>query len=484
MKKIVFLFLILALQSVAQDNVKIHGTVPSSDGKASLGWDKNFLGRNPVTTEQVISGGKFNFSMLMEKNAILKLTSPVYSIPLYTEPGTDLSVAMVNKGDNQYTIELTGKGTAENMFLQRFFGVFIKSYTDSAIKATILSKSVDQFEMSIFKDRKEQLTFLKNDSVYAKFSTSFKSFVENEVNYHYWHQLLMYPIHRANQDSKILVVTPLPDLMLENFSSVKVSNPSALINESYREFLKYYIIYFTSKKNGFNKFTDYAISADRKTAVAKENLDGEVFLYWLARFTLDECEKLSPYSIKKQLAMLKEMDKSKLYSSITDEVCNPFIAKNQSKATDSKEKAKPTQEEEGLDLTDVNGKKVSLSDFKGKVVYIDFWASWCGPCRAMMPASKQMHEQLSEKEKKEIVFLYISIDANQDAWKKAMNDMQIQGVNVISPGNWQSKACSYFQINSIPRYMIMNKKGDIVVFDAKRPIDPTLLDDLRRLNQE
>lgn len=102
----------------------------------------------------------------------------------------------------------------------------------------------------------------------------------------------------------------------------------------------------------------------------------------------------------------------------------------------------------------------------------------------MMPFSKQLHEQLSDKEKKQIVFLYISIDANKDAWMKGIKDMDIQGVNALSPGNWSSRACKYFQINSIPRYMIMNKKGDIVNFNAPRPVEPSLLPELRKYASE
>ncbi len=88
---------------------------------------------------------------------------------------------------------------------------------------------------------------------------------------------------------------------------------------------------------------------------------------------------------------------------------------------------------------------------------------------------------MTEKEKKNIVFLYISIDANQDAWKKGITDMGMEGIQVISPGNWSSKVCKYYQINSIPRYMIMGKSGDIVDFNAKRPNDPALIDQLREL---
>ena len=101
-----------------------------------------------------------------------------------------------------------------------------------------------------------------------------------------------------------------------------------------------------------------------------------------------------------------------------------------------------------------------------------------------MPASKRLHDQLTEKQRKSIVFLYISIDGVKENWTKAMQDIGMQGVNVISPGNWSSPACIYYQINSIPRYMIMDKKGDIVDLNAPRPDDPDLLNRLLRLSEE
>jgi len=102
----------------------------------------------------------------------------------------------------------------------------------------------------------------------------------------------------------------------------------------------------------------------------------------------------------------------------------------------------------------------------------------------MMPFSKQLHDSLDPKLKKKVVFLYISIDSKQESWKKAVQDMGIQGENVISPGDWNSEVCTFFQVYSIPRYMLMNAKGEIVDFNAKRPNDPALLQDLRRLAEE
>ena len=95
-----------------------------------------------------------------------------------------------------------------------------------------------------------------------------------------------------------------------------------------------------------------------------------------------------------------------------------------------------------------------------------------------------MHEQLTNKQKKDIAFLYISIDQDTAAWKKAILDLGMEGTQFISPGNWQSKACPYFKIGSIPRYMIMNKKGEIIDQNAKRPADPSVLQQLIGLSLE
>jgi thiol-disulfide isomerase/thioredoxin len=128
-----------------------------------------------------------------------------------------------------------------------------------------------------------------------------------------------------------------------------------------------------------------------------------------------------------------------------------------------------------------NGKEISLADFRGKVVYVDFWASWCGPCRQQFPYSKSLHEQLSEKQNKEVVFLYISIDNTEEIWKKALEELKLEGVNAISPGGWTSFVAKYYQISSIPRYLLIDKKGNVVDPNAKRPSEEGTLQDILNL---
>jgi thiol-disulfide isomerase/thioredoxin len=369
--------------------------------------------------------------------------------------------------------------------MQAFFGKFGNDFEDTTY-SEMNNLSIDAFENSLFKIRKNENDFLKDNVAFNNLTPDFKKFIQNQISYNYWLRLISYPIINANKSTQILTVNPIPDIMLEEFQKVKIDNPEAMICKPYQDFLKYYVIYETSKANGYKKFTDASISADRKSAVARAKFLDVTYSYWATRFLVEECEKLSGYMSKKLFNSVNELKGDKVYTQIMIDVCGAKMNSSDANAKpeETTNATNTTEDYSELDLKDENGKSVSLSSFKGKVVYIDFWASWCGPCRMMMPFSKQMHDQLTEKEKKQIVFLYISIDADQNGWKKAMHDMGMEGVQVISPGNWQSKVCSYFQINSIPRYMIMNKKGKIVDFNAKRPADPAVLDKLRELVAE
>jgi thiol-disulfide isomerase/thioredoxin len=123
-----------------------------------------------------------------------------------------------------------------------------------------------------------------------------------------------------------------------------------------------------------------------------------------------------------------------------------------------------------VSATKEDGKNRSFNDliaqFKGKVVYIDFWASWCGPCIMEMPYSEKLHEKFAEKE---IVFLYISLDKDAAAWQKGLKRVKNKGYHFLPSSPVAAQIAKDFNISSIPRYMIADKSGKIVVKDAPRP---------------
>ncbi|GAB2794512.1 hypothetical protein GCM10027275_44520 [Rhabdobacter roseus] len=120
--------------------------------------------------------------------------------------------------------------------------------------------------------------------------------------------------------------------------------------------------------------------------------------------------------------------------------------------------------------------KFTLKDLKtkhaGKIIYIDFWASWCAPCRAEMPESKQLSEEYT---KKGVNFVYVSIDDNAAAWERASKQIGIPDASsYLLPSSKNSTIAKQFNISTIPRYVLIDKDGKVIDADAPRPSDPKI----------
>ncbi|MFM7726671.1 MAG: hypothetical protein ACKO7B_08215, partial [Flavobacteriales bacterium] len=261
---------------------------------AQLIVDRTGLGIQPEVNESQFKSGVSKIDVRIGIPRLVTLLFSTYRFGLYAEPGSELHFTIDESGTAP-AVQLDGSGSNANGVLQRFYQQFGNDFNDSLQQTLMMTKTVDEFEMSIFGQRKKQLDFLRSDNQWTSSSGSFKSFITAEVDFHYWQLLLMYPIIRANSDRSIQVVTPLPDVMLEGMAKLNPDQPSALANPSYREFLKYYITYQTSKANQFNKFKDYTTSADRKSTMAREKFSDPVYVYWVARFLKEDCNNLAPF---------------------------------------------------------------------------------------------------------------------------------------------------------------------------------------------
>ncbi len=116
--------------------------------------------------------------------------------------------------------------------------------------------------------------------------------------------------------------------------------------------------------------------------------------------------------------------------------------------------------------TDMDGNEVKLSDFKGKIVYVDVWATWCGPCKREIPNLKQAEKTLHGKD---VVFLSVSTDKDRGKWEKFVKDQELTGVQIHQPGGWGADICRTYNISGIPRFMLIDKEGKIISTDAPRP---------------
>lgn len=118
---------------------------------------------------------------------------------------------------------------------------------------------------------------------------------------------------------------------------------------------------------------------------------------------------------------------------------------------------------------DINGKKVSLSDFRGKLVYVDFWATWCGPCKRELPFLKKLEEDYHGNPN--VVFLSISTDASKDyeKWKTFYKTNDLRGVQLFAGDQHRTTTAQAYNVTGIPRFVLVGKDGKLISDNAPRP---------------
>ncbi|GAA3762925.1 TlpA disulfide reductase family protein [Flavobacterium ginsengiterrae] len=126
-----------------------------------------------------------------------------------------------------------------------------------------------------------------------------------------------------------------------------------------------------------------------------------------------------------------------------------------------------------FDYENFKGGKTKLSDLKGKYIYIDLWATWCAPCRAEIPYLQKIEEKYHGKN---IEFVSISIDKAKDnaKWKKFVTDKNLGGVQLFADKDWESEFVVNYGVTGIPRFILIDPKGNILNSDAERPSSPEL----------
>ena len=148
-----------------------------------------------------------------------------------------------------------------------------------------------------------------------------------------------------------------------------------------------------------------------------------------------------------------------LYNNLTDELKNSNDGRKMAAKLAIAQKLQVGQPFMNFVLNDTEGKPVSLEEFKGKYVLVDFWASWCGPCRAENPHVLKAYNQFKDKN---FDVVAISLDNKKDAWLKAIKEDGMPWTHVSDLKGFESVAAKEYGISAIPQNFLLDPQGKII----------------------
>lgn len=472
------LFAFVFVGFAAAQDLKLSGQITGlADENLRAEFPEDWFG-NTWQEQILVLDNAFSKDVFLPASGWLKLTYKDKDKRFYLWKGaTSLELAFEADfldGD----MEANGDAAAISNFMMQLNDKFGSQFSIKWLEEQAKDASnIDAMEMDAFSVRNDVIHAMEKFE--GELPEAFQKAFKNHASYYYYLSLFEFSTIKS-ASSNIPKATEIPKVLIEGLTWERMNMASELDSRFFREMLLQYVTYKALEQYDFMKFPDRQTTIQEAFNLARAELKGQSLQFYLTKTMLQEAMNVQPSLLRQMNEFLAETEGAEVYVKMVNDSLNERLqAKDDEVEVALNVNADHTEID--VEVMGLNGKTFKLSDLRGKVVYLDIWASWCGPCRKQFPHAKELKAQLSKKELKNIEFLYISIDNTETVWKLAIEELGIEGTHGLSQGGWGSEVTSKFGVSSIPRYLIFDKKGKVVDPNAPRPSDPRLIDILRKL---
>ncbi len=447
---ILFVMVIIIAMSCNNDNQAGETTFIS--GEIQNPAKKYILLSNPDDEKDTIrlEGNKFMHKYDRLTPGYYRLITGNRITGLYLEPGDSIFLEF-DEADTGTDIVLTGRGAERNLYLQqRAAG----ERAVSKLMRTLYKKDENVFLKAM--DSLENAHLESLDKISSK--TAGERFYELEkarIKFDIGLKTLRYPeYHRyLAQDT---AYQPSKEYM-QTFSDITLNDTAWLAIPEFEHYAMELL-----QKNALEEYQ--GLSKDQQDATD------------LVVLEFEEVNEVADKKAVREFLMYHVLQRQLKYygpDEMVDSLINVFRERCQkgkyvSRIEEMREdwrKIEPGNIAPGFNYPDLKGEEHALEDFKGKYVYIDVWATWCGPCHRQIPHLERLISDYSDKN---IVFLSVSVDENRQAWEDMVQEKEMKGYQLYA-GGWEAKIARKYMINSIPRFILIDPAGKIVDSNAPRP---------------
>ncbi len=453
MKKTILLLAVIVMAACTgptQDQVYISGKVYNHvEEEAEVFYYTDFITNNMESIVVPIGeDGTFEAHLPLQETNFVYVSIAPRTIRMYLQPGASINLSF-DAGDTKNIPVVSGDLEKENSFFLSYLMLVGQKYTHSNI-FSMMQEAEEALEFKayvtgIYDERKQ---FLKEHPSYPELDQDFVHYFGLDILYQKYFYLMQY----ASVLEFLFEPEVMPELTDEFFAFLDEENlfsDKHTISRQYYNFLIHYLRY------------KMAMDADeddgRSRNVKQFDLAMELFSGKSRDLVLADV-------VISALGFGDFEEAIGLYRYFLDMGPADDIAAIAHKEYETAMTLAPGREAPGFTLTDINGDTVALDDFLGKVVYLDFWASWCGPCIQQIPHAKELKKRMADQE--DLVFLYVSVDTDENAWRNMVKKEEIKGVHVNVPGFSHDVPQSY-NLRGVPTFYVIGRDGKI--FDNRPP---------------
>jgi len=371
-------------------------------------------------------------------------------VSVYLEPGNSINITY-DANDFDSTLSLSGVGSETSVYL----------LNKGKKQAELLGEGMTVYELeedaykAKFDEVKTVMTSLVNES--EGLSKDFKAKELRNLNYEFISKMSVYDRYHAHFAKK-------PDFkasasMLDVLKGVDYTNEEDyLFSNDYKSLVSAHYRAESIKTKVKDSLPSDIAYVKTVAAIESEVIKNDL-LFETAKYGITYTEDLEDFY-------------SAFMAGSTNEENNKVITESYNKLM-TVVKGQPSPK--FVNYENYAGGTTSLDDLKGKFVYVDVWATWCGPCKAEIPFLKEVEKNYHGKN---IEFVSLSVDAlkDHDKWKTMIAEEELGGIQVFADNSWDSQFVQDYLIKGIPRFILIDPQGNIVSSNAPRPSSPKLIE--------
>lgn len=453
MKKILYAAIALSILSCAKEEKPIDYAIFSGKIENLDGGKISVRNSEKVIKDVIVlEDGTFTDTLQNIESGYYSFKYGNENSSFYLKPGYNLNLAL-NTQEFDETIKYTGNGSVENNYLaQKYLNeeglgdLRAYQYLGTLTEKDFVHKmdSIKQVDSSFLNEQKD-------------LDSNFKTLEEASITYKWVNQLNNFEAYKnyVSEVKGFKVSANFPDfeegLNLEDENIIVVNNYNMYLNRYYSKKAA-----DLAKKDSIDHDLAFlkTVSNDVKSSKIKEQL-----LYGSARYGVSYTSNLQSYYDIFMANSTNEEHKKDI-----TEKYNKLIKLS---------KGQPSPK--FTDYENYKGGTTSLDDLKGKYVYVDVWATWCGPCKREIPFLKEVEKKYHNKK---IAFISMSIDKKKDydKWRDMVGEKELTGIQLFAPNDWKSDFVTNYGIQGIPRFILIDPEGNIVSSNAPRPSSKKLIE--------